>query len=67
MLLLSIIAPFIGLPGGRQLLAGLVHADLFEMVSVTAILAGVFLVPLGHWTQWSWPLDSKREPALDDY
>ncbi len=67
MLLLSIIAPFIGLPGGRQLLAGLVHANLFEMVSVTAILAGVFLVPLGHWTQWSWPLDSKREPALDDY
>jgi hypothetical protein len=39
LLLLSITGPFIGLPGGRQLLAGLVH----------------LLLPMGRWTQWSWP------------
>ena len=66
LLTLSIVAPFIGLPGGRQLLNGLIHANVFEMVSVLAILAGMFLVPLGRWTQWSWPgVNDVRGPGLE--
>lgn len=55
LLLLSITGPFIGLPGGRQLLAGLVHANLLLIALAVAMLGGVLLLPMGRWTQWSWP------------
>jgi hypothetical protein len=55
LLLLSVVAPFLGLPGGRQLLGGLVHANPGEMLGFVVILVGSLLVPLGSWTQWSWP------------
>jgi alpha-1,6-mannosyltransferase len=55
LLLLSITGPFIGMPGGRQLLAGLVHSNPLLIAMAVAILGGVLLVPMGHWTQWSWP------------
>ncbi len=55
LLLLSITGPFIGLPGGRQLLAGLVHSNPLLIALAVAILGGVLLVPMGRWTQWSWP------------
>ncbi len=61
-LLLSITAPFLGLPGGRQLLAGLVHANPLAMAGFLGILAAMLLVPMGRWTQWSWPqTESHRE------
>ena len=48
---LSVTAPFIGLPGGREMLAQLLHADpLVIAISLVALL--VFVVaPLGRWTQ----------------
>jgi hypothetical protein len=55
LLLLTITGPFIGMPGGRQLLAGLVHSNPLLIALAVAILGGVLLVPMGHWTQWSWP------------
>jgi hypothetical protein len=59
LLLLSITGPFIGLPGGRQLLAGLVHSNPLLIAVAVAILGGVLIAPMGRWTQWSWP-DSER-------
>ncbi len=61
LLLLSIVGPFIGLPGGRQLLAGLVHSNPLLIALAVAILGGVLVLPMGRWTQWSWP---EGEPAL---
>jgi hypothetical protein len=55
LLLLTITGPFIGMPGGRQLLAGLVHSNPLLIALAVAILGGVLLVPMGRWTQWSWP------------
>jgi hypothetical protein len=55
LLLLSITGPFIGLPGGRQLLSGLVHSNPLLIALAVAILGGVFIAPMGRWTQWSWP------------
>jgi alpha-1,6-mannosyltransferase len=62
LLLLSIIGPFIGLPGGRQLLAGLVHSNPLLIAVAVAILGGVLIAPMGRWTQWSWP---EKEPAVE--
>lgn len=61
LLALSITGPFLGLPGGRQLLAGLVHSNPLLIALAVAILGGVLLLPMGRWTQWSWP---ERESEL---
>jgi hypothetical protein len=63
LLLLSITGPFVGLPGGRQLLAGLVHSNPLLIAVAVAILGGVLLLPMGRWTQWSWP---EKEFAASD-
>lgn len=55
LLALSIVGPFIGLPGGRTLLAGLVHSNPLLIAVAVAILGGVLVLPMGRWTQWSWP------------
>jgi membrane protein YdbS with pleckstrin-like domain len=55
LLALSIIGPFIGLPGGRELLAGLVHSNPLLIALALAVLGGVLVSPMGRWTQWSWP------------
>jgi hypothetical protein len=55
LLALSITGPFIGLPGGRQLLAGLVHSNPLLIALAVAVLGGVLVLPMGRWTQWSWP------------
>jgi alpha-1,6-mannosyltransferase len=55
LLLLSITGPFVGIPGGRQLLAGLVHANPLLIALAVALLGGVLIAPMGRWTQWSWP------------
>ncbi len=57
LLALSIVGPFIGLPGGRTLLNGLVHANPLLIAVAVAILGGVLVLPMGRWTQWSWPED----------
>ena len=54
-LLLSFTAPFMGLPGGQQMLTDLVHANV-GIISLTLLSVGsVLLIPMGRWTQWSWP------------
>jgi len=55
LLALSITGPFIGIPGGRQLLDGLVHSNPLLTALAVALLGAVLLVPMGRWTQWSWP------------
>ena len=55
LLLLTITGPFIGLPGGRNLLSDLVHSNPLLIALAVAILGGVLVLPLGRWTQWSWP------------
>lgn len=62
--LLSICGPFLGLPGGRQLLSGLVHAGPADMLASVAFLAATLLLPLGRWTQWSWPEVRAPAPAV---
>ncbi len=65
LLMLSITGPFIGLPGGRQLLAGLVHGNPLLLAVAVAVLGGVLVVPMGRWTQWSWA-SSPEEAALPE-
>lgn len=55
LLALSITGPFIGIPGGRALLDGLVHSNPLLIATAVAVLGGLLLVPMGRWTQWSWP------------
>jgi hypothetical protein len=62
LLALSITGPFIGLPGGRALLADLVHSNPLLIAVAVAILGGVLILPMGRWTQWSWPTN-ESEPA----
>jgi len=54
-LALSITGPFVGLPGGRELLTGLVHSNPLLIALAVALLGGVLVAPMGRWTQWSWP------------
>lgn len=63
LLLLSITGPFIGIPGGRQLLSGLVHSNPLLIALALALLGGVLVLPMGRWTQWSWP-ESQREVSV---
>jgi len=55
LLFLTMIGPVIGLPGGRTLLAGLSQANPLLIAVAVAVLGGVLLLPMGRWTQWSWP------------
>ena len=59
---LTIVGPFIGLPGGRTLLTGLASANPLHIAVAVSILGGVLLLPMGRWTQWSWP---EVQPSLD--
>jgi alpha-1,6-mannosyltransferase len=52
---LSVLSPFIGLPGGRTLLDQLIHANPLSVALAWVVLLGVLLVPLGRWsTAWRW-------------
>ena len=58
-LLLSIVGPFAGLPGGRDLVTGLAQSNPLLIAVAIVVLGGVLVVPMGRWTQWSWA----REPS----
>ena len=60
LLALSITSPFLGLPGAHDLWNSLLHANLFLMALSLLVLAGTLLMPMGRWTQWSWPEDAQR-------
>jgi alpha-1,6-mannosyltransferase len=53
-LLMSITGPFAGLPGGSDMIRGLAHSNLLLIATAIVVLGGVLVVPMGHWTQWSW-------------
>lgn len=62
---LSVISPFIGLPGGRELLTQLVHADPI-MLAVTLLCLLAFVVaPLGRWTAIGHPKPSDALVAVE--
>ncbi len=58
LLALTAVGPFIGLPGGHMLFVGLANANVLLVASVVALLGAVVAVPMGRWTQWSWPEQS---------
>jgi hypothetical protein len=61
LLLISITGPFIGIPGGRQLLDDLLRSNPLLIAMALLVLGGVLLLPMGRWTQWSW---QERVPDL---
>lgn len=46
---MSVVSPFIGLPGGRTLLDELIHSNPLAVAAALLVLLGVFLVPIGRW------------------
>jgi alpha-1,6-mannosyltransferase len=48
---LSVVSPFIGLPGGRTLLDQLIHSDPLAVAASLLVLLGVFVMPIGRWTR----------------
>ncbi len=54
-LIMSVTGPFAGLPGGRELLSGLLQTNPLVTALAVAVLGLVLLIPMGSWTQWSWP------------
>jgi hypothetical protein len=66
-IVLSIVSPFIGLPGGRVLLSGLIHADPLLVAGALVFLLVVLLAPLGRWSSAErWDLDGGDWGAFDD-
>jgi hypothetical protein len=49
---LSVLSPFVGLPGGRDLLRGIVHAPMIETGVVLFLLWALLGAPLGRWTTY---------------
>jgi hypothetical protein len=33
---------------------GLAHSNVLLIATAIVVLGGVLIVPMGHWTQWSW-------------
>jgi alpha-1,6-mannosyltransferase len=60
-IVLSVVSPFVGLPGGHKLLGAIVHAPMAETAVVILLLWGVLFAPLGRWTGFS-----RRVADLDD-
>jgi hypothetical protein len=51
----SVLSPFLGLPGGRTLLEQLIHSDPLSVALALVVLLGVLLAPLGRWSgTWRW-------------
>jgi alpha-1,6-mannosyltransferase len=51
-LALSVVSPFLGLPGGRLLLLGIVHAPMVETGLVLFLLWALLGAPLGKWANY---------------
>jgi len=65
-IVLSIASPFIGLPGGRQLLQQLVHYDPLSEAAALIFLLAVLVAPLGRWSRsWDWGSEESEELGDD--
>jgi hypothetical protein len=60
---LSVVSPFVGLPGGHKLLFAIVHAPMVETAVVILLLWGVLFAPLGRWTGFSRPVPDAALPG----
>jgi alpha-1,6-mannosyltransferase len=61
----SVLGPFLGLPGGRVLLDQLLHSDPLSVALGLLVLLGVLLVPLGRWSA-SWRSDPDELAEVDE-
>jgi alpha-1,6-mannosyltransferase len=67
---LSVVSPFVGLPGGHKLLSAIVSAPMVETGVVILMLWGLLFAPLGAWTTYDRAprevdlLDPDKVPAL---
>jgi len=53
LIVLLVVSPFIGLPGGKTLLDQLIHSNPLWVAAALLVLLGVLLAPLGRWsTAW---------------
>ncbi len=63
----SVLGPFLGLPGGRVLVQQLIHSDPLSLALAFLVCLAVLLTPLGRWSS-SWRSadgdDSWDEPAV---
>ena len=59
---LSVLSPFIGLPGGRTLLNELIHYNPIAVAAALLVLLGVLVAPIGRWSS-SWR-DPSEELAM---
>jgi hypothetical protein len=57
---ISVISPFIGLPGGRTLLDELIHSNPLSVAGALVVCVGVLVFPLGRWAS-SWRDDDADE------
>jgi hypothetical protein len=62
-IVLSVISPFVGLPGGRKLLSAIVHVPMVETGVIILGLWGLLFAPLGSWTAYR---HAQPLPARDD-
>jgi alpha-1,6-mannosyltransferase len=60
---LSVLAPFIGLPGGRTLLDELIHYNPIAVAAALLVLLGVLLAPIGRWSS-AWQDASANDVGL---
>jgi hypothetical protein len=64
---LTVLAPFIGLPGGHALLHDLIAYNPLAVAGALAFLLAVLVVPIGRWsTAWRDPM-SEYEHGLDEH
>lgn len=64
---ISVVSPFIGLPGGRTLLDELIHSNPLSVALALGVCVVVLLFPLGRWANaWRWEDEAEwgDEPAL---
>ena len=54
---LSVVSPFLGLPGGHQLLHAIVHTPMIETGCVLFLLWALLGAPLGRWTAYGQDLE----------
>ena len=64
LVVLSVVSPFLGLPGGRTLLDDLIHYNPLLVLLALAALLGVLLAPMGRWS--AAPRRLYRAAGFDD-